>query len=411
MNTKHGLSRRRFLIGGLAALGGAALSGLRRLIGQAAPTEPGDVVPRVYLPLIAHNYPPPESARVVHVHDPDATSWDFSTGWYGDYVSQSAVDRLMEEGLKSLTGTTSVQEAWQQLLPNYQSGQRIAIKVNFNNSGDCGVTGNKIDGLAEPVNALIATLKAFGVAESDIWIYDALRALPNRFVNRLRYTGVRLFDSRSKGCREDATFNSNDPNAEVDFQHPDLTNRRLTDVVVSADYLINMPIMKFHGIHPVTLGFKNHFGSLDNVIREGNDNLHWYIAPDDDRYSPAYSPMVDINANPHIADKTVLIVGEALFGAKSGTTQPPLPWDTFEGDAPNILFLSRDPVAVDCVMTDFVRIERNGNRMAGAYDYLFCAQEANLGTCEGTRDNPGGDPWQTPYGSGYSQIEYLRIDL
>jgi hypothetical protein len=30
--------------------------------------------------------------------------------------------------------------------------------------------------------------------------------------------------------------------------------------------------------------------------------------------------------------------------------------------------------------------------------------------CEGTRDNPGGDPLRAPYGSGYNDIEYIRVD-
>jgi len=44
------------------------------------------------------------------------------------------------------------------------------------------------------------------------------------------------------------------------------------------------------------------------------------------------------------------------------------------------------------------------------YDHLFCAQEAGMGLCEGTRSDPGGDPLQEPYGSGYDDIEYIRVD-
>ncbi len=78
---------------------------------------------------------------------------------------------------------------------------------------------------------------------------------------------------------------------------------------------------------------------------------------------------------------------------------------------PNSLFFSRDRVAIDCVMTDLLVAEDGIGNKERAYDYLFCAQEAGLGVCEGSRSNPGGDPWQTPYGSGYSQIQYVRRDL
>jgi len=46
-----------------------------------------------------------------------------------------------------------------------------------------------------------------------------------------------------------------------------------------------------------------------------------------------------------------------------------------------------------------------------SYDYLFCAEEAGLGVCEGTRSAPGGKPLQAPYGSGYDDIEYIRVDM
>ena len=413
MGAGQGVTRRRFLLGMLSALGGAVLAGLRRIIGRAAPDGPADVVPRIYLPVIVRNYPPPEASRVVHVHDPDATSWNFSTGWYGDYVNQSVVDRMVEEGLKTLTGTGSVQDAWRKLLPDYQPGQKIAIKVNFNNTTSCDDRDGQIDALIEPVNALIGSMVNVGIQEEDIWVFEASRRIPSRFYGRRRYTAARYIDyyQYGEGCADaEATFDHVDESLRVSFAHPALSDRWLSDVLFQATYLINMPIMKYHGIHPVTLGFKNHFGCLDNIIRQGDDSLHWYIAPSDGRYRPDYSPLVDIYINPNIAGKTVLIVGDGLFGSKAGTTQPPSPWNTF-GGAPNSLFFSRDPVAVDCVMADFIRIEREGAGMEGAYDYLFCAQEAGLGTCEGSRDDPGGDPWQTPYGSGYSGIEYVRVEL
>ncbi len=428
---------RRDLLKGLVTLGGGLLTGralLSWLAGEAPRAQTLDLTPRSYLPYVSRSVPPtptatptatatptstptatptatatptpgstpqPGSSRVVHVHAANATSWDFSTGWYGDYVNQSVVNTMVEEGLKALTGTNSAQAAWQQLLPNYRSGQVIAIKVNFNNSA-CTDSDNVIDGLIEPVNALIATLKSFGVAESDIWIFDASRALPNRFVNGCLYSGVRFFDDISKGCREDATFTSNDPNAEVTFQHPNLKNRRLTDVVINADYLINVPILKDHGISGVTLGLKNHFGTIEYVRGAGNDDLHSYINPTNSLYSTSYSPLVDICLNPHIRDKTVLVLGDGLFGALGNTNTEPRRWSTFGDQAPNSLFLSSDQVAVDCVMLDILDAEPVYHPQAGHRDdYLKLAAQAGLGTYE------RGDPW----GSGYTQIDYRRVEV
>jgi hypothetical protein len=60
-------------------------------------------------------------------------------------------------------------------------------------------------------------------------------------------------------------------------------------------------------------------------------------------------------------------------------------------------------------MIDLLAAEGRAND--SAYHYLFIAQDVGLGVCEGARDNPGGNPWQTPYGSGYSKIQYFRRDL
>ena len=49
------------------------------------------------------------------------------------------------------------------LLPGYQHGKGIAIKVNLNNCGSCGDSDNLIDALMQPVNALIAGMLSIGV--------------------------------------------------------------------------------------------------------------------------------------------------------------------------------------------------------------------------------------------------------
>jgi hypothetical protein len=401
---KKEISRRHLLKGLMATAGGLGLHQLAKGLDLEAMAQTLDKF--VYLPIIIKDPgsgSAPGNGRVVHVHDPDATNWNFSSGWYGDYVDQQAVNTMVERGLMELTGTNSIQAAWAQLLPNFQSGQAIAIKVNFNNAR-CDDGDNQIDGLIEPVNALISSLKTFGVVESNIWIYDALRPLPDRFVNRCLYGGVRFFDSVSKGCREDATFNSNDPNAEVTFQHANLSNRRLTDVVINADYLINMPIIKDHGIHPVTLGFKNHFGSIDKVTGPGDDDLHLYISPAEGVYDPNYSPLVDIYLNPHIGNKTVLTVGDGLYGALGRTRAVPQRWSTFDNKAPNSLLFSQDPVALDCVMLDILYAEPvyHDPNQDQADDYLKAAANAGLGTHDRNY------PWTN---AGYSNIDYVRIDL
>ncbi len=390
------LSRRVFLGGVTLAAGSALLAAANRLLGRTTCVEaqPEDLPRRAYFPLGVRRYPQP---RVVHVHAATATSWDYQTGWYGEYVDQSVVSQMLERGLVELTGLASTAGAWSMLLPGYSPGQKIAIKVNLNNSRSCDDSDNAIDALIEPVNALVGSLVGAGVQASDIWVYDASRHMPARFYDRREHQQARYIDRF--GCADErATFDHVDASLRVSFPQSEMvTDRWLPDLLYHASYLINMPILKKRGTHPVTLGFKNHFGSLDNLGGDGGDNPHPYIRPGDNRYRPDFSPLVEINANPNIAKKTVLTLGDALFGASSvGAT--PAPWAT-RRRSPSSLLLSRDRVAIDGVMCDLLRAEWGLDE--AAYDYLKLAEQRGLGTFE------RGDPW----GGGYDRLDYRYVDL
>jgi uncharacterized protein (DUF362 family) len=418
----------------MAALaGGIGLVGVQRMLTTAATKAPtASLTPHSYLPFISRveptatptatatrtrtptptatrtptptsTVPPGSGPKVIHIHSTNATSWNFYTGWYGDYVSQSKVTEMVDRGVKEITWQSTVAAAWNALLPGYAAGTGIAIKVNFNNthtgSDGCNDSDNIIDALVEPVNALIAGMKLNGVREQDIWIFDALRAIPARFRTRCAYSGVHFVDS---ACAETATYDSTDANAAVTFANANLNPRRLADVLINATYLINMPIIKEHGISGVTLGFKNHFGTIQYVMGAGADNLHEYIEPSNPAFSASYNPMVEINQNPHIRNKTVLIIGDGLYGALGNTNVVPTRWQSFGNAACNSLFFARDPVALDCVMMDLLYAEYDqqpGNDDVDAY--LELAAAAGLGVFE------HGDPW----GSGYTNINYARISL
>jgi hypothetical protein len=407
MDKGHAISRRRFLIGIAAALGGTALirSRLPGVVPAVAALDPV-LEPRAYLPYVARRHfynAPPNPGRVVHIRNAAATSWTGETD-YWNYLNQTTIDSMLDQGLLELTGATSVVEAWQQLIPDYQTGQKIAIKVNFNNSRLCGSTVAVIDALMEPVNAVAKGLIAMGVAPSDICVYDAVRALPNRFVGKALY-GMTFYDGWWEGvCRTEAGFSDLDE-TQVQFYPPVgvvMPEEHVTNVLMNATYLINMPIMK--GSHPyagVTLGFKNHFGSISTC-----SGLHDYINV---RYAPPayrtdYNPLVDLLGSPLIGGKTVLTIGDGLFAARH-FAQAPVPWTTFDGQLPNSLFFATDPVAVDCLMHDLLMAEPDTSVPAGSNNYLRLAGEAGLGVFE------AGDPWQEPFGSGYGSLDYTRIDM
>lgn len=350
--------------------------------------------------------------HVVHAHGSGATHWDYGSNYYGDYVNQDVVDAMMDAAITALTGLGSVAEAWRAIVREYVPGRAIAIKVNMNNCYHCDLprVGCEewqlaLNGLIHPVNAVVSGLRrAYPAFDArDVWVYDGTvggtppvsrRRISSRMASGCRHPGVRFFDT---GCVEPATYDSTESSAIVTW-HPPAgmpvpPPMQVTDVLVKATYVINMPIMRRHGGAGVTLSFKNHFGSVadctplhDWIIRDG---------PEGD----TYSALVDLYQNAHIAGKTVLTIGDGLYGNWESNTTKAKPWRTFGGTAANSLLLSTDPVAIDCVMTDLLHAEEP---VAPAADrYLLAAAQAGLGVYE------RGDPW----GRGYARIGYVREEV
>ena len=126
------ISRRRLLKLLAAGVGGVCLN---KLWGGS---DPRLLAEELGEPTLASSVAAGVSAaypgRVIHVHSPNATSWDFSSGWYGDYVDQAIANDMVDQGVMALTNATTVANAWRAVLPAYVVGQKIAIKINLNNA-------------------------------------------------------------------------------------------------------------------------------------------------------------------------------------------------------------------------------------------------------------------------------------
>jgi hypothetical protein len=302
---------------------------------------------------------------------------------------------MVSQGLQRLTGTSDQTAAWQSILPDYQASQQIAIKVSFNNSEVCNQNTNAIDGLKEPVYALVSGLILAGIQAGDIYIYDAIRALPDRFVDiRLTNLGVNYRDNGS--CAFPAGFTRTPENQLLFYPSGGgfVATEYITDCIIDATYLINMPIMKTHPIGGVSLGYKNHFGSIDDP-----GALHDWIDVVQGTAQDDYNPLVDFYRTTHFGGKTVLTIADCIFSAIE-FNQAPQVWSTFNNQLPHSMFFSRDPVAIDCVMHDFVKAEVPSIPNA-SNRYLELAEQAGQGVFESI------NPWIEVY----SKIDYQYISL
>ena len=403
----NNINRREFIK--LVGIGLASLGVPRLGHSPAAAAVEGKLQP-IFLPLVLNNDNQIRMpGRVVHVHAPAVTNWGFNANeYYGSTktaektgVDQALVNSMVDVGVTSLLGlpVNAVAQAWKLLLPGYVHGSRVALKINLNNSGNCSSSTTAIDAIAQPINAVVSGLIQAGVRAQDICVYDAIRYFPDRLYEQLVFKTVNIHDM---GCRGTVTtWLSSDPTSIIKFAPPDGEPPlvKLCDTLINADYLINMPILKAHSWSGVTLGFKNHFGSTNNP-----GGMHAHISTSYVDIN-TYNGLVDLFSNPHIRNKTCITIGDAIYGSRGDLASPPQPWTTFQNRSPCSLFFATDPVAVDCVMHDLLKAERGIFQSGNSNVYLKLAGDRGLGIFE------QGDPWKMPYSSGYSLIDYRRIQL
>ena len=222
--------------------------------------------------------------------------------WDGDTLVPEAIRQMLDAAIRSLTGLDDANAAWAAL---FDPGERIAIKVNTIRESDFWTH-------VPLVMAVTECLQEAGVPADQIVIFDRLtRELENAgFPVNQDGPGVRCY-----GTEGDYTPGWTLLDTEV----------RLSDILLNCDALINMPILKRHGISGLTFAMKNHYGTIDRPGRF---------------HSNAEHAIPELNALPPIKERTRLIIGDALTVCtrfwRSAVT----------GDS---ILMSFDPVAHDTV--------------------------------------------------------------
>ncbi len=295
-------------------------------------------------------YDPPQQSRVVRITNPEAT--DRSGGKDNVNLNDAAVREMVERGIKRLTNSVTVKEAWEEIIPD--PDKKVAIKVN------CQVTG--IYTKAKVVSAVTEGLIARGVPPSNIVIYDLT---DNAFVyagfEKNRGTGIKVGTCNELGGYSWTTW----------FKAPlPLVGNKFCKVLAGegsygCDYLINMPVLKaLDGYSGVSISMKNHFGSISSPGR-----LH----------STIQDSIAMLNAHDLIVNKTRLILVDAIFAEYkwfNGRDQETV-------DVTNQLLFGTDPVAIDFIGWQMIESLRRGHSLNPVEpEPLFihkAAQEYGLG--------------------------------
>jgi uncharacterized protein (DUF362 family) len=222
--------------------------------------------------------------------------------WNDDNLSPEVLGQMLDAAITRLTGLPDANTAWQGL---FDPGERIALKVN--------TAGSSVWTHVPLVTAITDRLQAIGVPPEQITVYD-------RSSRELRGAGFKT-NRDGPGVRCYGTDDSYSGQATVTGQAT-----RLSDILMQADALINVPLLKQHGLSGFTFALKNHYGTINNPL-----DFHYG--------QPFRRGLAEISTLPPIKDKTRLIIGDALTLVLGDNWDLLLPADS--------LFMSFDPVALD----------------------------------------------------------------
>jgi len=331
---------------------------------------------------------PMKKPSVIRVYSPQATNWDYKTFPYVNSIDQDVINEMVTCGIKELTGQSDLFKGWQQIMTGYKPGDKVAIKPNFNNIDSAY---KEIVTSYQVINAVLTQLvKVLQIPPRDIFLYDCSGAIYGWMKDKILYPVNYVYGDlitvldRLKNRVFGNPLAKADPNVRVEMRGEvvDKTGNPVTcyipRLLTDAQHLINIPVFKNHVFVLTSNALKNHFGTVR--FSDGSlspKHLHGQILE---------KSIVDINLNTHIKDKTRLIIVDGLFGKYDwgDGKQGPKKWATFPGDStPNSLFFSIDPVAVESVISDFIKTEREFRSLGiFPHEYLHDAMENNLGVHE-----------------------------
>lgn len=408
--TSHKLRRRQFAALGLAPPASLLARALPDPLGPAALVQRAETPQEPFTPGEGPNRPMGTGVgvhpgRVVWVRDPASATWDGKTGeWWDDSnCDPRAVAGMLSSSIRSLAGEKSDQQAWRALFAQfnrsrglggagYKAGEKIAVKINANQ--DRGTPWATARGMPSPqaIHSLVAQLvQAAGVPPGDITIYDAARFIGDPVYRRVTadFPGVRFVVSPAM-ARDGRLAANPDKAHPVHFADPSLPPAYLPDCVTQAKYLVNMALLRPHGMFGVTLAAKNHFGSVCFPENGGWTPriLHGFGARS--RPVGSYNALVELMGHPHLGGKTLLYVLDGLYTAEHNEGRV-MRFESFGGQWAASLLVSQDPVAIDSVGLDILRSEPRATQVRGNPDNYLHEAALAAKPASGTLYDPDQD--------------------
>ena len=309
------------------------------------------------------------AGRVAWAYAPNTANWDETTGfWFEDrWNNQNNCDQLMKQSIVTLTGKTNEKEAWTELFSyfnknkgkanlTYQSGEKIVIKINQNNtySHEDSEEHNASPHLT--LSLLRSLINEAGVPQEQITVCDPSRFITNFLYNKCvsEFPRVKYMDNGGGNGRIKSTYI---PDAMKYSASNGKLATGMATCLAEADYIVNFALLRGHVGQGVTLCGKNWYGIMD-IHADWRKNAHDNF--NQSRNGKAqYITFVDFMGHQYTGEKTFLYLIDGLYGSENVSGIPSGKWklSPFNGNWPNSLFASQDPVAIDAVALDFLSSE------------------------------------------------------
>jgi uncharacterized protein (DUF362 family) len=245
---------------------------------------------------------PAEKSKVVVARDPALRAG-------GGAPDSGRVLKMLDRAMQSFWGGDSPMDAWKKAV---RPGEVVGLKVNCL-SGKGAATSPVL------VEAICERLQQAGIPQKDIVIWDRLNS-------DLESAGYRVASrtDRIRCIGNDAAGYGTE--LAVYGSAGSLLSNTLTR---TCDAVINLPVLKDHGIAGVTLALKNLFGAIHNPNKYHTNVGDPYVA--------------DVNMFPPIRQKVRFTICDALTAQYEGgpSYMPQWSWPY------NGLMVARDPVAMD----------------------------------------------------------------
>ena len=354
--------------------------------------------------------------RVVWVWNPDATNEkfehnsldDYEFFWQPDKSNPAVISKMFQDGILKLTGEDNLAKSWDALFKHfnqkkhsdprsYKKGEMIFIKINQGQSN--WVLRNPVDyangykvgprdaegdrrnprSVTPTENTpwvVIEILKELvneaGINQEDIYVGDPMNPIYSHNYDAWvkEFPNVNYID-RGFGD-EEAAYWKQFGRTKIEFtEEPYIyysdkrSTEKIYDVLVKADYMIYVPVLKAHGAAGISIAAKLNFG---NIGASGSHHLHYsHVAniregtPTNTGYGK-YRIFVDLMGSKYLGQNSMIYIVEGLFGGGSRETMGPVKYfmPPFNGDWSNSIFMSLDPVAIESIGYDFLRAEFNG---------------------------------------------------